>query len=395
MAPEQPPPVGDPPGRALPLSRLELASGYAVGADDDAIFGGPDADGGGDPRAAISARIATALEHTPCCVSFSGGRDSSAILAVATAVARREGLPDPVPVTIRFKGIASTGEAYWQQLVIDHLRLRRWEVIELDEELDLLGPIARRALTEHGLLWPPNAYIHVPVLERAAGGCVLTGFDGDGLLGDWRWIRAQAVIGGRVRPVRRDGLRVALALGPPRARRPFMRPQLLAAVTWLRDPVRRELGAALRADAAEEPRRWDLRLGHYARRRYLRLAVHSLGLLGATRHVELVHPFLDPAFLGALARDGRGAGYGGRTEAMRVLFADVLPEAMVSRREKAEFGPAIWRTEARSFAAHWDGSGLDLELIDPAPLREAWRATSPLFGSSTLIQAAWLAAQAK
>ena len=54
------------------------------------------------PRAAFEAAILPGLRRSPCLVSFSGGRDSSAVLATATAVARREGLPLPVPITHRF-----------------------------------------------------------------------------------------------------------------------------------------------------------------------------------------------------------------------------------------------------------------------------------------------------
>lgn len=374
------------------MHRLELATGLPFGADEP-LYGGPRGGAAGDPRAALSARIAPALERTPCCVSFSGGRDSSAVLALATAVARREGLPDPVPVTLRFSGIASTEESSWQQLVVDHLRLKEWEVITIDEELDLLGEIARQTLATHGLMWPPNAYIHVPILDRAVGGCVLTGLDGDGLFGGWRWSRVAAVLRARVRPVPRDVLRVGLALAPQWVRRPVMREPLVAALPWLRPAVRRQVGEAVRADAAAEPLRWDRRLAHYACRRYLRLTVHSLKLLGASRGVELIHPLLDPGFLAALARHGGAAGYGERTAAMRALFADVLPEALLSRGRKAEFGAAIWRSQARAFAEAWNGAGLDLALVDPAQLRRAWRAPSPLFGSSTLLHAAWLRMQ--
>jgi asparagine synthase (glutamine-hydrolysing) len=382
--------------QALPLRRLERATGFAIGADEPA-YGPPRDDDAGepDPRRRLAAAILPALDRGPCCVSFSGGRDSSAVLAVAAAVARREGRPDPIPVTLRFTGMAATGESYWQQLVVDHLRLREWEVIAVDEELDLLGAVARRTLVRHGLLWPPNAYLHVPILERAAGGSLLTGLDGDGLLGDWRWSRAQTVLRGRGRAVPRDVLRIGLALAPPAVRGPLMRPPLPDAVPWLPAPIRRELGAALRADAAAEPRRWDRRVAHYASRRYLRLDIHAFEALGAAAGVAVTHPLLDPGFLGAVARQGSTGGYGDRTAGMRALFADLLPEALIARRKKAEFGAAIWRGQARAFAAAWDGRGLDPELVDPGPLREAWRATSPVFGSSTLLQAAWLAAQAK
>jgi asparagine synthase (glutamine-hydrolysing) len=53
-------------------------------------------------RDALENAMLPALRRSPCFVSFSGGRDSSAVLAVAVEVARRHGLPEPVPATMRF-----------------------------------------------------------------------------------------------------------------------------------------------------------------------------------------------------------------------------------------------------------------------------------------------------
>src|SRR4051794_15301588 len=253
--------------RAPELTRWERATGLALGADRSQhrpLLGRSDR----SPRGALAAELTEALASSPCVVSFSGGRDSSAVLAAAVEVARREGLPEPVPVTLRFPGVASTEESRWQELVVAHLRVGDWERIEIRDELDLLGPVARSALTTHGLLWPPNAYVHVPIIDRARGGCVLTGLDGDGLFGDWRWARAQAFLHARVRPERRDALRVALALAPPLARRRWMRPPVLNVVPWLRPEARAELARLARADAAREPRRWDRRIAYYKQRRY-------------------------------------------------------------------------------------------------------------------------------
>ena len=347
------------------------------------------------PRGALAAELVDALACSPCAVSFSGGRDSSAVLAAAVEVARREGLPEPVPVTLRFPGVASTEESEWQELVIAHLRVREWERIEVRDELELLGPVARAALTAHGLLWPPNAYVHVPILERARGGSVLTGLDGDGLLGDWKWARAQAVLHRRVRPEPRDALRVGLALAHPRVRHRWMRPHVLSATPWLRPEARAELALLARADAAREPRRWDRRMTYYRRRRHLRLTVRSLELLATTRAVRVRHPLLAPRFLAALAAQGAGAGYGERTDAMLALFGDLLPPELLRRPRKAEFGRALWRSEARAFAATWDGTGVDDELVDADCLRGAWSAPSPWFGANTLLHEAWLAAQAR
>jgi asparagine synthase (glutamine-hydrolysing) len=380
--------------RAPELSRWERATGLAIGSDPSQSDHVP-ARSQEHPRTALAAELVSALACSPCVVSFSGGRDSSAVLAAAVEVARREGLPDPVPVTLRFPGVASTDESEWQELVIRHLRVSEWERIVVRDELDLLGPVARAALTAHGLLWPPNAYVHVPILERARGGCMLTGFDGDGLFGDWRWARAQSVLHRRVRPEPRDALRLALALAPAQVRHRWMQPDVVAATPWLRAKARAELAKHARADAAREPRRWDRRITYYRQRRYLRLTVRSLELLAAKRGVEVRHPLLAAPFLTALALDGGRAGYGGRTGAMRALFADALPLDLLTRPRKAEFSRALWRSEARAFAERWDGSGVDDELVDPERVRVAWSEPSPWFGANTLLHVAWLAAQSR
>jgi asparagine synthase (glutamine-hydrolysing) len=244
--------------RALPLRRLEAAAGYVFGQDGGELELPP---GHRDPRAALTAAMRPALQRGRCHVSFSGGRDSSAVLAVATDIARREGLDDPIPVTLRFSAVPSTDESDWQETVIDRLGIVAWEVVEIADELDLLGAIARQTLTEHGLLWPPNAYAHVPLLRRAHGGALMTGFDGDGVFGFWRWRHAQAVLHRRTALSRRDPARVMLALLPPSARRHLMRSPYERAAPWLSAAGSRQLARAARAFAAAEPRRWDRRLG--------------------------------------------------------------------------------------------------------------------------------------
>ena len=130
----------------------------------------------------------------------------------------------------------------------------------------------------------------------------------------------------------------------------------------------------------------------FARRRYLKLGIHSLALLAKAHHVEVHHPLLDPMFLAALAARGGRAGYGTRQEATRALVGDLLPAELVQRRTKAEFGMALWGPEARAFSARWDGSGVDPELVDADLLRAAWSERNPPLGAATLLQHAWLQA---
>ncbi len=120
------------------------------------------------------------------------------------------------------------------------------------------------------------------------------------------------------------------------------------------------------------------------------LAQRNLELIGALDDVRVGHPLLHPEFLAALADEGGPAGFGDRTQAMRHLVGDLLPTETVERVSKAAFADAVWLDQARGFVDEWDGSGLDAALVDPEPLRTAWRAEYPVFHSWTMLHAAWL-----
>src|SRR5687767_3167951 len=151
----------------MPLTPLEISSGFVVPRDRAAARLPA---GTATVREAFEAALLPALQRAPCLVSFSGGRDSSAVLAVAAHVARREGLPLPVPATIHFPHAGGTQETEWQEQVIRHIGLADWHRVEVTDELDCVGPVATAALARHGVLWPCNAYFHTPLLEAAAGG---------------------------------------------------------------------------------------------------------------------------------------------------------------------------------------------------------------------------------
>src|SRR5688572_4363312 len=72
----------------------------------------------------------------------------------ATHVARREGLPDPVPVTAVHPAASKTDETSWQAMVLEHLRIQERIVLSFDGEQTLLSRVARSALERHGLVWP-------------------------------------------------------------------------------------------------------------------------------------------------------------------------------------------------------------------------------------------------
>jgi hypothetical protein len=76
---------------------------------------------------------------------------------------------------------------------------------------------------------------------------------------------------------------------------------------------------------------------------------------------------------------------------MRHLCGDLLPAQLVERRSKAVFGGAVWREQAREFVAQWDGTGVDLDRVDPQRLLESWQAQHPVFHSWSLLHQAWLA----
>lgn len=372
------------------LTPLELASGVPTGRDADAPPLPPPT---ASARSALEAAVTRALLRQPCIVSFSGGRDSSAILALAAAVARREGLPLPVPVTARFPDAPAADEDEWQVAVIDHLGLRRhWVRLELGEELDLIGEVAAPIVRAHGVLWPPNTHFHVPLLRDAGGGSLLTGIDGDGLLAGWRWRRAAAVAGGRAANRSWRSLAgVAVAYAPAPVRRLADRGGAASPIHWLRPDAAARLARVWRRERASEPARWPARVAWYARGRGLRLTMRSLDRVAQPFDVETVHPLADPHFLAAMAWEGGRTGPGTRTDAMRSLFGDVLPPAVLERSSKALMDEAFWTGPARRFAASWDGTGVDHDLVDPGALREEWLRPTPDARSSLLLQAAYLA----
>ena len=368
---------------------LEVACGLALGHDQGSVA--LVTRGWGEPRAVLDDVLRHALARPPCLVSFSGGRDSSAVLAAATLVARREGLPLPVPVTNRFPAVATSQEDEWQEQVVRHLDLADWEKLVLTDEVDSVGPVATDVLRRVGLLWPFNSHFHVPILRRAAGGSLLTGVGGDELFGSHMWGSARLVLNGRRRPqVSRLGA-VGAALAPRPVRRWALARRHKVRWRWLRPEVDEALNRTRADFHSRTPLAWDGGLRWWWRSRNRTVVDASLAALAADAGVRIRHPFLEPSVVGAVAQHFGARGPVNRAAAMRLLFAEVLPDAVLGRRSKASFNQAFFATHSRAFASTWTGGGVDHSIVDADRLATEWRSADPDPRSYLLMQSAWLA----
>ncbi len=375
------------------LSNLELACGLVLGGDARPAPL-PKLPPGLTPLDALEEAIRPALLRPPCLVSFSGGRDSSAVLAVATALARREGLPDPIPATNRFVDAPASDEAQWQESVIADLGLADWLRLEFTDELDAVGPWAQRAMRRHGILWPFNAHFHLPLIEAAAGGSMLTGVGGDELFMSACPPRAYTVLIGRDTPRPRDVLTVGLAVAPRALRRAVYRRRMTVPFAWLAPRGRRALAHAIADEDASEPCTPAARLRFWHGMRSLRIGTAALAALGRDNDALVVHPLAAPDVAAAVAR-AAPRGFRSRTEGMRALFGGVLPHDVLARTSKAGFDEAFFHRHSRAFAATWTGDGVPVDVVDVAALRREWQSGAPAAQSLTLLQMAWLARETR
>jgi hypothetical protein len=373
------------------LSGFEIATGMVFGASEDrSLLPDPD---GLTPLQALEHELLPALLRPPCMVSFSGGRDSSAVLAVAVALARREGLPLPIPVTNVFPRARDADESVWQEHVVRHLGLTEWLRLEHTDELDLLGPYAQRVMQRHGLVWPFNVHFHLPLLDAARGGSMLTGIGGDELFGAAQQDRVAMLLARRLRPGPRDILRVGLALAPHRLQRAVLTRRPPVALPWLRRHAQRLLQATLADLSVDAPRGVKERLTWVRHFPYLDVLTAALGLTANDCDVLLVHPLLSVQLWAEVARAAMPFGFAGRSDGMRRLFGDLLPDAICARGSKAQFDDAFWTDRAREFVRSFDGAGIPDEWVDPEALADHWHQARPLANSFTLLQACWLASE--
>jgi asparagine synthase (glutamine-hydrolysing) len=345
-------------------------------------------------RKALECAVRDALMRPPCGVAFSGGRDSSLVLAVATFVARRDGLPEPIPLTQEFPGVGDAEEGWWQRRVLDHLGLKEWQRVRIDDELDLVGLLAREHLLRHGVVWPTTIARDIPLLELVRGGSLLDGEAGDEVLGDA--VHRVAPLSHLLRhptPLRRHRITVAAAaVGPAQLRvRQAQRYWNAEATPWLRPAGRRVLLDALAQAERERPLAFSSSVWRVPAQRHHVLAARNRALQAGERDVRIHTPLLDRRVVDALARHGGRLGPGDRTAALRALFADLLPDEVLARTSKADFTDCYMGAPTREFAERWTGRGVDDRLVDAEVLRRRWIEGPQHALTAPLLQQAWLA----
>jgi asparagine synthetase B (glutamine-hydrolysing) len=340
------------------------------------------------PLRALEEAVLPALNRPPCLVLFSGGRDSSVVLAIAARVARREGLPLPVPTTHTFPAHPETDELDWQTLVLGHLNLTEHFVQEFDESVNLLGPAIRDSILAHGIMAPAGVHLLVPSFEAARGGSMLTGVDGDGLFNGGNFGPPRSSIASR-RPTRRLPLSILRAVAPRPLAERVAHHRPLPRAPWLQPEAAEAFRRAVARQKATEPLRWGLYVQWFARRRRLLAIRQAVQRLSRAHDVLTVEPLMEPAVLASVAENGGTWGYGTRTDALRQLFGTLLPDAVLTRTSKAVFTRPYWGADVKEFAQAWDGGGLPEHLVMPETLREIWLRERPDARTAMLLHAAW------
>lgn len=348
-------------------------------------------------RAELEHELLCALQRPPCVVSFSGGRDSSVLLAISVKVARREGLPDPIPVTMRFAADPGSDESSWQEDVIRFLGIDEWTCIEGGESLDLLGAGGAGLLNHFGLLWPYNMVFALPMLDAARGGSMITGIGGDEAF--WpatdRYSRVRHALADHRLITRGRDLRdlaIALIPAPVRGRGFAWRQRGTPNLSWLTPEGTNKVRVELCTTNEPHP----LHAGRAVLRshdlRHFSIARTDTRRVAALYDVAWHLPFLSHGFLSAWATEVGRVGFSSRDESTAHVIGEDLPEHVVKRQTKAYFGSAFWGPATIEFARSTNRSMISNEFVRPDVLLDEWRSPNPHASATLLLQAAWLAA---
>ncbi len=349
----------------------------------------------GPPRCVLDELLIGALAASPCYVLFSGGRDSSVILAAATQAARAHGLPEPIALTARFGALPTTWETDWQERVVRHLNLSEWVRFEAGDQRDALGELATGALLRHGPFWPPNAHSILRYARQVGAATMLSGGGGDELLSRWDWARVPLRQVARLRPRRRALKWGAYYCLPRRVRQRLPRDNRPMRLPWLTEEAHAALTERQLAARKGPPPTNAAALERFIESRYLECVRGTIDAFVATTPARLVEPFYDVRLMRSVVAAAPAQGFATRTAALEALFSDLLPTEVLRRATKAEFSAAVWGPATRAFARDWDGRGLDERLVDPSRLRAQWARERPDGRSLMPLQGAWYAQRAQ
>jgi len=348
-----------------------------------------------DPARALRDALRPALLRPPCVVAFSGGRDSSLLLALAAELAAREGTDPPVALTFRYPGDPAADESSWQELVVAHLGnlgLRvEWVRRDVTTELDNIGPLTAPVLRAHGgPTYPAGLGNTILLAQHARGGCLVTGNAGDEVLGGHRAGVLHPVLRRRGRGLTRADWRLAATCAAPAPVRRRQARREVDAATWLCPGLRRAALAEATRSLAGRPLRWDRSVWSALAPRAALIGNRTRAGVASDHDCELLEPLGAAAFVASFAAFGGRWGGITRAAGTRLLAGGLLPDAVIGRRQKAHFNASRFGEASREFARTWDGRGVDDSLVDPVALRAAWLADAPPPSTAMLLQQAWL-----
>ena len=290
----------------------------------------------------------------------------------------------------RASGALARG-ALHQERVVAFLGVDDWERVEVFDEVELLGALARRALRDAGVLFPVTSYVLLPLLDLARGGWLLVGGGWTDLFAFWRWTRLGDTFGGRRSPGRRELRQLALASLPPPARRAWLRSRSRPGVPpWLRVDAARAAEELNRVRGADVPVWFATALERQRTHRCYTGVRASLDALAASAGARALMPFRTDEYLSALAAVGGRWGFGDRSETFKRLAGHLIDEDLLRRPDAVNERQVLFGEQTREFAARWSGEGLDPAVVDPGVLRTAWLRDSIPWSSSTLLQLAFV-----
>ena len=337
------------------------------------------------PHEVISEVLLELLQRGRVAVGFSGGIDSSGLLCLATELARKHALPEPIAVTARYANAPDSEESEWQELVIAHLGLDDWIKVPLDDEVDAVGPEAAIGLLEEGVRWPPLAHSKQPLFRQVPGCIYVNGNGGDEITAPTQSHVVKLLITRRIGP-RPAALKALVSSLTPAL---FDREREPRYPAWIPRRHHRELRALAEPVELGGEYTWHHALEHRTNAPWA-LRGHRGLILHAARHgVEMVQPLTDRRVIRSMLWAGGRLGFGARSIAAQELFADVLPRQVAKRRTKADFTEAIFNNHSRAFISAWDGNGAP-DWVEPEVFRDAVLAGGS-YDCLALLQYVWLA----